>query len=104
MTERDLRSELLNTLLITPHRDLSELYSIHDQMIKQDPLFYMHMAAWYADYGKVRDHNEMFVVMLSLSTFEGHRDVGLALLRQMPPYEVARIVDFIKGSVVKRRM
>ncbi len=104
MTERDLRADLLNTLLITPHRDLSELYPIHEQMIKQDPLFYMHMAAWYADHGKVRDHNEMFVVMLSLSDFEGHRDVGLALLRQLPPYEVARIIDFIKGSVVKHRV
>jgi hypothetical protein len=104
MTERDLRSELLNTLLVTPHRDLSEMYSIHERMIEQDPLFYVHMAAWYADHGKVRDHNEMFVVMLSLSTFEGHRDVGLALLSQLPPYEVARIVDFIKGSMVKRRV
>ena len=103
MAERDLRSALLNTLLITPHRDLAELYPIHDQMIKQDPLFYMHMAAWYADHGQVRDHKEMFVIMLSLSDFEGHRDVGLALLRQPPPYEVARIVDFVKGSVVKRR-
>ena len=104
MIERDLRSELLNTLLTTPHRDLSELYPIHDRMIQQDPLFYMHMAAWYADHGQVRDHKEMFAVMLSLSSFEGHRDVGLALLRQLPPYELARIVDFIKGSVVKRRM
>jgi len=103
MTELDLRSELLNTLLLTPHRDLSEMYPIHEQMIQQDPLFYMHMAAWYADHGHVRDHKEMFVVTLSLSTFEGHRDVGLALLRQLPPYEVARVVDFIKGSVVKIR-
>ena len=103
MAERDLRSELLNTLLITPHRDLAELYPVHEQMIQQDPLFYMHMAAWYADHGQVRDHKEMFVVMLCLSAFEGHREVGLALLRELPPYEVARVVDFIKGSTVKRR-
>ncbi len=104
MTERDLRSVLLNTLLTTPHRDLSALCEIHAKMIEQDPLFYAHMAAWYADHGQVRDHKEMFVVMLSLSTFEGHRDVGLALLRQLPPYEVARVVDFIKGSTIRQRV
>jgi len=104
MRERDLRSELINTLLTTPHRNLAELYPYHEQMIKQDPLFYVHLAAWYADHGEVRDHKEMFVVLLSLSNFAGHRDVGLALLRELPPYEVARVVDFIKGSVVKRRM
>jgi hypothetical protein len=104
MTERELRSDLLNTLLTTPHRDLSTLCSIHEKMIEQDPLFYVHMAAWYADHGQVRDHKEMFVIMLCLSSFEGHREVGLALLRQLPPYEVARVVSFIKGSNVRQRV
>ncbi|GAI25849.1 unnamed protein product, partial [marine sediment metagenome] len=40
----------------------------------------------------------MFIVNLSLSDFEGHRDIGLALLRKLPPYEVRRIIDFIKGK------
>jgi hypothetical protein len=71
-------------------------------MIEQDPLFYVHLAAWYADQGTVRDHKELFVAMLSLSDFEGHRDVGLALLQRLPPYEVARVVDFIKGREVQR--
>jgi hypothetical protein len=104
MREQELRSELLNSLLTTPHRNLEGVYTSHEQMIKQDPLFYVHLAAWYADHGEVRDHKEMFVCMLSLSDFEGHRDVGLALLRELPPYEVARVVDFIKGSVVQRRV
>jgi hypothetical protein len=104
MTEQDLRSEFVNTLLTTPHRQLSAVLPIHEQMIEQDPLFYVHLAAWYADNGMVRDHKEMFVIMLCLSDFEGHRDVGLALLRQLPPYEVARVVDFIKGHEVKRRV
>ena len=76
MTERELRSELLNTLLTTPHRNLAEAFPVHEQMIEQDPLFYVHLAAWYADHGQVRDHKEMFVIMLCLSNFEGHRDVG----------------------------
>jgi hypothetical protein len=101
--ERDLRSDMINTILITPHRDLSALHPVHKAMIDQDPIFYVHLAAWYADHGAIRDHKEMFVTMLCLSDFEGHRDAGLALLRELPPYEVARVVDFIKGSQVKRR-
>ena len=105
MAERELRAELLNTLLTTPHRNLAALHPVHESMIDQDPLFYVHLAAWYADQGTVRDHKEMFVSMLSLSEFEGHRDVGLALLRRLPPYEVARVVDFIKGrEVVSERL
>jgi hypothetical protein len=104
MAERDIRSELVNTLLTTPHRDLTALQKIHENMIAQDPIFYVHLAAWYAERGEVRDHKEMFVVMLSLSDFEGHRNVGLALLRRLPPYEVGRVVDFIKGHERKRRV
>ncbi len=103
MTERDLRSELLNTLLTTPHRALANVYALHQRITDQDPRFYVHLAAWYAEHGQVRDHKEMFVVMLCLSSFEGHREVGLALLRRLPPYEVARVVDFIKGYEVKKR-
>jgi hypothetical protein len=43
------------------------------------------------------------VANLCLSDFPGHRDVGLALLRRLPPYEVARVVDFVKGFQVTRR-
>jgi hypothetical protein len=101
-TEQDLRLKLLNTLLTTPHRNLGAVYPVHREILTQDPRFYVRLAAWYADEGEVRDHKEMFVVNLSLSDFPGHRDVGLALLRQMPPYEVGRIVDFIKGKDVTR--
>jgi hypothetical protein len=103
MAEREQRSEFLNTLLTTPHRDLAALQAYHEQMIAQDPLFYVHLAAWYANEGQVRDHKEMFVIMLCLSDFEGHRDVGLALLRSLPPYEVARVVDYIKGHTIAQR-
>ena len=54
--------------------------------------------------GEVRDHKEMFVVNLSLSDFPGHRDVGLALLSEFPPYQVGRVVDFIKGGMVARKV
>src|SRR5512139_2550203 len=100
--EQDLRLKLLNTLLTTPHRDLGAIYPVHQEILTQDPRFYVQLAAWYADEGEVRDHKEMFVINLSVSGFPGHRDVGLALLGKLPPYEVGRVVDFIKGKVVTR--
>ncbi len=96
--EEDLRLDIFNTLLTTPHRELDQVRAIHKDMAEMDPLFYVRLAAWYAEHGDVRDHQEMFIITLSLSEFEGHRDVGLALLRQLPPYQVARVVDYIHGK------
>jgi hypothetical protein len=104
MNEQDLRLGLLNTLLTTPHRDLNSIYPVHEQILEQDPRFYVQLAAWYAGEGEVRDHKEMFVVNLCLSDFPGHRDVGLALLREMPPYQVGRVFDFVKGAALQRRV
>jgi hypothetical protein len=39
----------------------------------------------------------MFIITLVLSDFEDHRDVGLAMLRGLPPYQVVRVLDFISG-------
>ena len=96
--EQDLRLDLLNTLLTTPHRQLELTQPLHAEMVRKDPRFYVRLAAWYADHGDVRDHKEMFIITLVLSDFEGHRDTGLALLRALPPYQVVRVVDFIHGK------
>jgi hypothetical protein len=103
-SEQDLRLGILNTLLTTPHRKLHEIYPIHQQMISQDPLFYARLAAWYNQNGEIRDHKEMFCINLALSNFEGHRDVGLAMIRELPPYEVIRVVDFIHGRKTTRKV
>jgi hypothetical protein len=100
MREHDTRLGLLNTLLTTPHRQLMPLWPVHQELCAKDPRFYVRLAAWYFDKGEVRDHKEVFVVTLALSSFEGHRDVGLALLRKLPPYQVARVIDFIAGRKV----
>ena len=102
--EQDLRLNILNTLLTTPHRQLGQIWPVHRELIAQDPRFYVRLAAWYGDHGDVRDHKEMFVVSLVLSDFEGHRDVGLALLRGLPPYQVARVVDFVSGRKKTRKV
>jgi hypothetical protein len=102
--EQDIRLEILNTLLTTPHRDLAKIWPVHREMVGQDPRFYVRLAAWYNDHGDVRDHKEMFVANLVLSDFEGHRDAGLGLLRALPPYELARVVDFIHGRKKTRKV
>ncbi len=103
-TEQDLRLNILNTLLTTPHRKLDEIWLIHQDLAEKDPRFYVHLGAWYFDHGEVRDHKEMFVVTLTLSAFPGHRDVGLALMRGLPPYQVARVLDFVHGRKTTRKL
>lgn len=94
--EKDLRLELINTLLTTPHRELEKVAEFHKIIIELDPLFYGHLAVWYQQNGDVRDHKEVFVGHLLTSNIEEHRDAGFVMLQQFPPYQVARIVDFMK--------
>ena len=102
--EQDLRLEILNTLLTTPHRKLDQIHPVHHDLVELDPRFYVRLAAWYHDHGDVRDHKEMFIITLVLSAFEGHREVGLALLRGLPPYQVTRVLDFIHGRKATRKV
>ncbi len=64
--EHDLRLEILNTLLTTPHRELEQIWPVHRKLAEQDPRFYVRLAAWYHDHGDVRDHKEMFIITLVL--------------------------------------
>ena len=94
--ERDLRLDMLNSLLTTPHRQLEQVGKLHEEMVDRDPIFYGHLAVWYQQTGDVRDHKEVFVGNLLTSTITQHRDAGYVLLQEFPPYQVARIVDFLK--------
>ena len=94
--ERDLRLDILNSLLTTPHRKLEKVADLHNMMVELDPLFYGHLAVWYQHNGDVRDHKEVFVGNLLTSTLTDHRDAGFMMLQEFPPYQVARIVDFMK--------
>ncbi|HEY9853978.1 MAG TPA: hypothetical protein V6D28_31200 [Leptolyngbyaceae cyanobacterium] len=94
--ERDLRLEMLNSLLTTPHRKLEQVSEIHKLIIELDPIFYGHLAVWYQRNGDVRDHKEVFVGNLLTSNLNEHRDAGFVMLQEFPPYEVSRIVDFMK--------
>lgn len=94
--ERDLRLDMLNSLLTTPHRQLEQVAKLHEEMVRSDPIFYGHLAVWYQRTGDVRDHKEVFVGNLLTSKLTEHRDAGFVLLQEFPPYQVARIVDFLK--------
>jgi hypothetical protein len=95
-SERDLRLEMLNSLLTTPHRKLEQVAEIHKLITELDPIFYGHLAVWYQRNGDVRDHKEVFVGHLLTSDLPEHRDAGFVMLQEFPPYQVARVVDFMK--------
>ncbi|HEY9652335.1 MAG TPA: hypothetical protein V6C95_16880, partial [Coleofasciculaceae cyanobacterium] len=95
-TERDLRLDMVNSLLTTPHRQLEQVAQLHEEMVQRDPIFYGHLAVWYQHTGDVRDHKEVFVGNLLSSNLTEHRDAGYVILQEFPPYQVARIVDFLK--------
>ncbi len=94
--EHDLRLEMLNSLLTTPHRELGKVAELHKLMVELDPIFYGHLAVWYQRHGDVRDHKEVFVGHLLTSQLNEHRGAGFMMLQEFPPYQVARIVDFMK--------
>lgn len=94
--ERDLRLDMLNSLLTTPHRELGKVAELHSDMLELDPLFYGHLAVWYQDNGDVRDHKEVFIANLMTSDVPEFREAGFVLLQELPPYQVARVVSFMK--------
>ena len=100
-SEQDLRILMLNTFLMTPHRELDTLKTLHQAMVENDPIFYGHLAAWYDKTGEVRDHKEVFASHLLTSELEEHREAGCALMEKLPPYQVSRIMDYCKISLKK---
>jgi hypothetical protein len=99
--ERDLRLEILNTLLTTPHRQLETVAETHKLISEVDPIFYGHLAVWYDRHGDVRDHKELFIANLLASQLNEHRSAGFVMLQNLPPYQVARVVDFMKQKLGK---
>lgn len=99
--EQDLRLGVLNSLLTTPHRQLDQVVDLHREMIQRDPLFYAHLAVWYQRQGEVRDHKEVFIAHLLTSTWPEHREAGFVLLQELPPYQVSRVITFMKRHLGK---
>jgi hypothetical protein len=101
MTELDVRIGVLNSFLTTPHGKLADLAPLHVAGLDRDPLFYGHLAAWYAGRGEVRDHKVLFVAHLLTSDFAELRAAGWVLLQQLPPHMVAQALDHAKRVIGK---
>jgi hypothetical protein len=101
MTELDIRTQILNSFLTTPHGKLADLAPLHISALDRDPLFYGHLAAWYAGRGEVRDHKVLFVAHLLTSDFAELRAAGWVLLQKLPPHMVAAVLDHAKRVIGK---
>ncbi|HEU5098213.1 MAG TPA: hypothetical protein VFU22_04305, partial [Roseiflexaceae bacterium] len=101
MTELDVRIQILNSFLTTPHGKLADLATVHTGALDRDPLFYGHLAAWYAGRGEVRDHKVLFVAHLLTSDFPELREAGWMLLQKLPPHMVAAALDHAKRVIGK---
>jgi hypothetical protein len=99
--ETDVRIQILNSFLTTPHRKLEELAPLHTSSLERDPLFYSHLAPWYFEKGEVRDHKLLFVAHLATSEYPEFREAAWVLLQQLAPYEVARALDHTKKVIGK---
>ncbi|MBV9713254.1 MAG: hypothetical protein JO011_20315, partial [Ktedonobacteraceae bacterium] len=99
--EHDVRVQILNSFLTTPHRKIEELAPLHTSALERDPLFYGHLAPWYFEKGEVRDHKTLFVAHLATSDFPEFREAAWMLLQRLAPFEVARVVDHSKRVIGK---
>ena len=101
--EQDIRIQMLNSFMSCPHRDTSQIKKAHEELQRQDPVFYAHLACWYRTHGDIRDHAEIFASLLTVDPYIDNREVGLALFRDMPVFMKHRVSGFIKGKIVKIR-
>ena len=100
--ERDFRMNMVNSFLKTPHRQKELFTEMHKEFLNNDPYCYVHMAAWYSDTQSIRDHKELFAAHLIANDFDNeYRNVGLAMIREMPPYQIARVVKYVKENLGK---
>jgi hypothetical protein len=98
MGEEDYRLNILNVMLRTPHRNVTPYMPLFADVHERDPLFFVRLAAWYNETGAIHDLKQLFIAYLATSKFSDEfREVGLALLEKLPPYQVERVTRMIKG-------
>src|SRR4051812_26746589 len=101
-TTNDYRLKILDNLLVTSHNNPDSIYPFHKEVIENDPLFYVKLAIFYSfgkdAVGNVRDHTDMFTSCLIAHPDPEFREVGLAILETLPPFQVERVINFVKGT------
>ena len=101
MVEADVRIKLLNSLLSAPHAEFEKVKQMHEDALKLDPALYGPLAVWYFKNGEVRDHRDVFIAHLLTSEHKEYRDAGFALLQDIAPYEVERVLKYMKEKLGK---
>lgn len=101
--DEDVRVKMLNTFLTCPHRNTGEIDKVHAELQEADPLFYVHLAAWYQRHGDIRDHKEVFAARLIVDDYHPNRNTGIALWQKQPFWMKNRIIGFVTGKDVKVR-
>ncbi len=97
-SEQDFRLAVLNSLLRTPHRNVTPFVPLFSRLQEKDPLFFSRLASWYFDNGTVHDLKQLFIALLCISNFdETDREAGLAMLQKLPPFQVERVLRMLKG-------
>lgn len=69
----------------------------HQYWAEKDPLFYTHLASWYAKNGSLRDHQELFCVVLLSSKLPVMQNAGFYLLQSLRTYQVAKVLKLSKS-------
>ncbi|HDZ15702.1 hypothetical protein LCGC14_1149580 [marine sediment metagenome] len=94
-----VHEEMFKTLLRTPHRKVDEIISIHKEQFERDPNFYGKLAVYAIVDGNcvIRDVNEVFISTLLVSPYPEHQDAGYVMFQSLPPYQVARVAQFVTG-------
>lgn len=96
--EQDFRLAILNALLRTPHRDVAPHVPLFRHVHDRDPLFFGPLAAWYYKNGSVHDLKQLFAAFMATSKHsDEYREAGIAMITQLPPYQVERVIGLIKG-------
>jgi len=94
--EIDVRMDVMNSLLNTPHRKVADVMPLHAKYASEDASFYAHLAAWYMKNGDIRDHKEVFIATLFQSPIESHREAAYAMLMDLPVHQVARTMGHMR--------
>lgn len=91
--EKDVRLDVINSILKTPHKKIEDLIDIHTQCVSIDPLFYVKFALWYSQNGSVRDHNKLFAAGTITSPFTELRFIGVELMNTMSAKDLNETVS-----------
>ena len=101
MLEDSARQTLLQSFLEASHGNLAGHRQTHARALEQDPALYAPLSRWYQIHGTLRDHHELFAGHLLTSKDEEFRHHAYVLVQSMRPYQLARVIRYVKEVLKK---